>query len=355
MQSAVFINKHVARANRNLLLVNAILFAALLWWAQSSSVYLYNFFFGPFEVDARSLSAISSLASTEKRFVEVNGERAMQTGMQQVSQTKNKYSKKVIKEEIRSDYIALVLDKRLLVVKASHGNENQLRFRGFLAPLPSKVEHEVIDELDRQNPGFKSLFFRFMVEESDYRFAGYIGFLISIPLFGLSLWNVNKALRRSNDISKSPIVKSVQRYGDLLSVSSEIDKQINSEHKTYRKTCVLTDWWFFRARTFGLDLVRFDRIAWVYKKVTRHSVNFIPAGKSYGIVVSTQFGETFEVDMSDRDASDFLNKMISSAPWIVFGYTDELKALWDKQRDKFITGIENRKKKLVEASTAGME
>lgn len=321
-------------------------------WAQASSNYLYNFFFGPFSADVNFLSSVKSLAEQEKVFVSVSGEKSLATGMQQISQTKSKATGKITKEEVKSDYIILVVDQRFLLVKADHGHESDTSFTGSLELIPGNVYNAVIQDLEKDRPGIKSLFFPFMLDAGNFRLGGYFGLVIGIPLFFLGLWNIKKALQRTSDLKSSPIVKAISRHGEPFSVGAELDSQVKESLQKFGKKCFLTKNWFVNKKFFDLNVARFDRIAWVYKKVTKHSVNFIPTGKTYGILVNTQFGDMFEVEMTEKEVNGFLEKLATSAPWIVFGYSDELKALWDKDKAGFVGAVEERKKKVQQATSS---
>src|SRR5262249_10084492 len=111
--------------------------------------------------------------------------------------------------------------------------------------------------------------------------------------------------------------------------------------------CRLSRSWFTRQTLFNYQIVRTDRITWAFKKVTRHSVNFVPTGKTYAVIIKTQDGESCEVQMPGKKADEFLVTLASRAPWAVVGYSKELDQLWEKNRPGFIQGIEERKQNIA--------
>src|SRR5438034_340683 len=53
---------------------------------------------------------------------------------------------------------------------------------------------------------------------------------------------------------------------------------------------VVTDQFLLRSTFFSFDVLRLSDLLWAYKKVTKHSVNFIPTGKTYDAVLACYGG-----------------------------------------------------------------
>jgi hypothetical protein len=83
---------------------------------------------------------------------------------------------------------------------------------------------------------------------------------------------------------------------------------------------------------------------WVYKKVTSHSVNFIPTGKSYELALHDKLGRERTIKLSEGEVNDTIVKIAGHAPWAVVGFDPEIKTMWDKQRDEFYAMVEQRKR-----------
>ena len=112
-----FIDGHVQRTTRNLLLLSVGAIAVCLGLLGLSGRYLYNFFAGPFPTDTAALLAVSDPAQPLRRFVSVKGEGMMPTGLQQITVTKSKYTGAERSRRVSAAYGALLVDKRLLLVK----------------------------------------------------------------------------------------------------------------------------------------------------------------------------------------------------------------------------------------------
>jgi hypothetical protein len=108
----------------------------------------------------------------------------------------------------------------------------------------------------------------------------------------------------------------------------------------------ITPQWLVHPQTYGMNIVRLDRLMWVYKKVTSHSVNFIPTGKSYELLMHDNFGQEHTIEMSEQQVHETIEQINGSAPWAVVRFSDEIKGLWDKQRDDFYALVAERKQEL---------
>lgn len=113
------IGAHIRRASRNLVMTGLLLIGAVLGLALLNQRYLANFFRGPVVMDRQALLKLGDVASLEKYYVTVQGDEGIDTGVTEVEQTKSKYSYEVKSERVTSKFIALRLDKRLLLVQGS--------------------------------------------------------------------------------------------------------------------------------------------------------------------------------------------------------------------------------------------
>ena len=82
---------------------------------------------------------------------------------------------------------------------------------------------------------------------------------------------------------------------------------------------------------------------WGYKKVTKHSVNFIPTGKTYACILACS-GGTAEVTGREKDVDALLAFAAERAPWAMFGYTDELSRAFKHKTAEFCEVVEQRKR-----------
>lgn len=80
------------------------------------------------------------------------------------------------------------------------------------------------------------------------------------------------------------------------------------------------------------------KILWAYQNTTTHRTNGIKTGTTYSIMYFVE-GQKNALVVSVPDeatAQAILQKMSTMFPWIVFGYSEELKKLFSKERSQFM-------------------
>src|SRR5437870_3174601 len=138
--------------------------------------------------------------------------------------------------------------------------------------------------------------------------------------------------------------------GDLIGTAVEARREADSPR--YRGGgWRVTDKYLIQSAPFAFDLLRLSDLLWAYKKVTKHSVNFIPTGKTYACVLAC-YGGTAEVTGREKDVDSLLSFAAERAPWAVFGFTDELSRVFRQKTADFCAAVEQRKHELArQAST----
>jgi hypothetical protein len=105
----------------------------------------------------------------------------------------------------------------------------------------------------------------------------------------------------------------------------------------------VTDKYLIRSAPFAFDLLRLSDLLWAYKRVTKHSVNFIPTGKTYsGVLVC--YGGAAEVTGREQNVDALLTFAGERAPWAIFGYSDDLNKLFKQKTEDFCAAVEQRKR-----------
>ena len=79
--------------------------------------------------------------------------------------------------------------------------------------------------------------------------------------------------------------------------------------------------WMVRRKTSAHGSPRSADLVWVYKKVTKHSVNFIPTGKTYSVVLVGRHRQRIEEQMKEKAVNEMLADLTMRVPWILFGFT----------------------------------
>jgi hypothetical protein len=159
--------------------------------------------------------------------------------------------------------------------------------------------------------------------------------------FLLALWNCVKAIRRYGEIQTTPIWKQVSNYGAVEQLSSEIEQQRLGPKTKYAKLEVAGTW-MIQKSLFSTWVSPVGDLAWVYKKVTKHSVNFIPTGKSYSVIIVGRHRQRVEVSMAEKKVNELLAYLATRVPWAIYGFDKQLEASWTKDPGSVIAMVDSR-------------
>ena len=85
------------------------------------------------------------------------------------------------REEVDSEYFAVVLGEKLLLVKASPNHEGS-NFVGSIENLSSTESGEVVKRFLENDPGARDAFLPIVLDATGFREGGYIALAIGIPL-----------------------------------------------------------------------------------------------------------------------------------------------------------------------------
>lgn len=81
-----------------------------------------------------------------------------------------------------------------------------------------------------------------------------------------------------------------------------------------------------------------SKMMWAYQNTVTHRTNGVKTGTTYNVMIYDEItpkGHTFAV-ANEAVAQDMLNYLYATLPWIVVGYSDELKKLYNKDRAQFL-------------------
>jgi hypothetical protein len=337
-----FIGQQIRRCNRNLLVVNLLLLGAVVAYTAGNYRYLANVVLGATDISNAELANLHDLDGRFRFFVRVHGEKSFETGVQSVEQTVDQYSNEVQSTTIKAEYRILVAGDRLLVVRTDPSSAGET-FTGALETMPPSVYQQVVTPAIREEPRLQGMFLPAMLNANDYRVEGWWTIGIVLPLLAFIGWNLWKWQRRFSDYRFHPICWRMSWFGRADDVVQHIETSIQMNPLEKIGSAKIYGPWLFERSFFGLTCFHLPDVIWAYQKVTKHSVNFIPTGKSFSVLLNDRHGYSSEIQLSKKNSESFLGRILHQYPWIVAGYTDERKELWKSQRAAFIAAVEQRR------------
>lgn len=81
-----------------------------------------------------------------------------------------------------------------------------------------------------------------------------------------------------------------------------------------------------------------NKIIWAYQNTTTHRTNGIKTGTTYSVVYYVDgFKGSVNLSVSiEPTAQEILGRLNAACPWVVVGYSDELRKLFNKSREEFM-------------------
>ena len=336
-----WLEQETKRANRNLLLVNGVLLAALFVALSADWQYYVNFVLGCKPVNAAELSSLTSPSQRFRNFVTVQGTKSFDSGYQDIVQHVEESSGRVTSTDVHDDYIALLVGDKVLLVKAPEASSG-LEFSGQLVPTTDAVRSDLIGPITKSTPELAARILPFTLDATDYRTQGYWALGIGLPLFLLVCWNCSKAVKRSAEPQLAPTWRMASAYGNPEQISTEIGTEMQTPPERYG-SLRLTRSWLIKKSLFSTWISPVHDIVWAYKKTTKHSVNLIPTGKTYSAVLIGRHKQRVEDSMKEKTVHKLLEDLSARVPWALYGYNKDLENAWKSDAGGFVAAIDKRR------------
>lgn len=335
----MWIENETRRANRNLLLVNGVMGALLVLIIAANFRYCANFVRGCEPISATELAGLKSPDQRWRNFVTVSGEKSVKTDYNVIEETTR--NGQVTSREVKAEYVFLRTGNKILLVKASPGAE-KFEYSGELVPTTPQLQSDVVQPLREQDPDLGAMVLPFTLNAADFRENGYWGLAMIVPLLLLALWNAMKAVRRSSEVQSAPTWKMLSAFGSAEQLSQEIEAdQMGGGVRKYGNLQIGAQW-MVRRRTFSTWVSPVADLVWVYKKVTKHSVNFIPTGKTYSVILVGRHRQRTEEQMKENAVNELLADLANRVPWAIFGFNQNLSQTWQKNPQSLIATVDSR-------------
>ena len=353
---ALWVETEARRANRNLILVNGAIAALVILTFAMNSRYCANFLLGCEPISATELATLKSPDQRWRNFVKVSGTKSFNTGYRDIVEHVEKASGRVVSTDIKDEYILLRVAGNILLVKAPPG-QGRLEYSGELVPTTDQVNSDLLAPLAVEQADVRAMVLPFTLNAADYRDNGYTILIVGLPFFALAAWNALKAARRSSEPQLAPVWKNLAAFGNAEQLSQQIEAELQPAMlRTYGKLQISPQW-MVRRKLFSTWVSPVADLVWVYKKVTKHSVNFIPTGKTYSVVLVGRHRQRTEEQMKEKAVNELLGDLAGRVPWALFGFDQKLEQTWRKTPGNVIATVDSRyqqyKAKAASASASG--
>ena len=345
-----YVGRQIRRANRTLFLLAALPLTAAVLLGVQYHRFLASLLESPVSMSSTELRGVSDALLLRRYKVSVEGDQLIPTGFQKVRQTTASDTNRVTREEVEQRFSILTFgDRRLLVSSKDPLPGTQLK--GGLVPIPLEVREHVLAPIGRENPDLAAAFLPVMLDTAEFSGEAWIIPVCGLVIALLAVWGMTKCAQWSSDPARHPIARELEKRGDFNILRGRIDTEVRTERAS-DSGALVTASWLLQPWPFGLKVRPLGEIAWAYKVIVKHRVNFIPAGKTYHARLWDRQGKLIDVQGKEANLDALLVKLNQRAPWVVTGFSPAIEALYRKQRSEFLAEVDKRKAALKADSAA---
>jgi hypothetical protein len=328
----------IRRTAQRQIAVWVVVLAILVGVAMSNRTYIKGFFQGPRKLEAAQLDSLDDPDGTAAYYVTVTGTRAVETGVQEIEiRTTNGIE---TGRSVSSNYVALDMGPRFLIVKTAASQPTSVV--GELGPMPEDFVSKFFETKEMQAIR-NTRFYPFMLDTVPFQRAGYIWIAVTVVLLALFAWKGVPALRDAREPELHPLAQRVIQWGDPIGTAAAIEREWHSPPVKKTRGWKVTENYLIQTAFFAFNVHRFADLLWAYKHITKHSVNFIPTGKTYAAHMHFQSGFA-QVTGGELVINNLLQLMSQKAPWAVLGWSAELAQRFNKRNAEFRAAVAARKK-----------
>ena len=336
-----YIGRQIRRATRSLLVLSFVPVLAAAAAAISYQRFLGSLLHGPMQMSAQELVAVSNPESLSRYNVVVNGDQIFSTGFQKLAEGESSGGKDVSNKKVAERISVLTFgDRQLLVVSEDRPTSTQLR--GALEAISPEIRTQVLSKLIVENPGSASAYLPMMLDTREFTADAWTIPVAGIAAVLLGAWGIFVCMRWQSNPETHPIHQGLRKYGDPRLIRGRIDGEARAENAKDSGAAITANW-FLHAWPFGLRVRPLADIAWAYKLVITHRVNFVPTGKTHHAKVFDRQGKAIQFQDKEPAVDALLLKLSQRAPWVVMGFSGPIENMFKKQRAQFLAEVDKRK------------
>ena len=252
------------------------------------------------------------------------------------------------------------------------GDENSTDWRYMSAKVPTSYQHELdemtentfnevasqpislcgkIRKLDSEEYSYFQDYFRqadFTDEEiAEGTLPYYIDCKNKVALSGmyivlfsvgalLLLWGIVRIVKAAGGGSLKKLRKDMEKAGYSESMADSDYRSATSFDK--KGTLKIGRLMTYYITGSDARAIPNNKIMWAYQNTVTHRTNGVKTGTTYNVMIFDEItpkGHTFAV-ANESIAQDMLNLINTTLPWVVVGYSDDLKKMYNKNRSQFL-------------------
>jgi hypothetical protein len=331
-----FISRQINRSNRNVLALCAVGLLAVLIPAAMHGRYLVSLV-SPYSIGVQQLQSGVPSNPYVGAFVRVPADNPLETDIEERAENSN---------QLTADFVALPFGDRYLIARIEPGRVPPV-LTGQLIELPHDARQSLAQDAPGANPALQTQLYPYELDTLAQRNDDWQVILFGALMLALTGTFFFRSLFFLASPENHPALKALRRYGDPVALSAQLAQEIRVEgnREKYGEAQLLSNW-LVQATAFKTDFVRLSEVAWAYPKTITHYTSFVKTGTTYYVVVFDRFGRRFEVGVPKQSSEVFLRSLQRKIPWAIYGFSEQMKQAWAKNRDQVLRSVDARKASL---------
>lgn len=330
--SSSTIYKSVNASNRNLIILSILALAIAIGVGVYSSLpYFMAKFSEPTILDEAALAALTD-ESAPLYFQQIKAEYVFDAGYEEYTRYDDG------RERTDAYFAAAWVGDALVMVRLKNPvDDTQTVYTGAFV-RPSDIQREIFDDIQSEAPDLVEDLVPLVLDTIDKEFQWYGGAAILGVLALGGIGGIMTFVQRSTNPSSHPIMKKLAPYGDVDTVIDSIEKELGSMPDEVGKL-KLTRNWLIHKNGANFEAIPYRDLLWAYKFIQKGKYNT----KTYFAYICDKHGKLVTVQAKEEQVNIMLEAIMSRAPWIIGGYSDDVKKAWDTDRQQLVAAVEQRK------------
>jgi len=176
--------------------------------------------------------------------------------------------------------------------------------------------------------------------------------ILSLLLLSIPVYYFYRLYERFYDFRNHPLYVRFLRFENPSKIGESIENELINNVIFSHGNNVITEHWIVNKTFFDFYAIYCTEVIWAYFTETKHSVNFIPTGTTYGVNINSIYFNTqnkmiktvnqFDFSSSKEYALNCLMLIQNFAPWAFYGFNDQLKGQWEINPHIMVKEVQSR-------------
>lgn len=255
--------------------------------------------------------------------LQLNPSAVYQSGYTHITQSVNSSTNQVESETTDSEYYLTIIGKHILVLEGKPNQKPSSNFIGAVIPIPQDLESSISAEFNKtpELVGLDKYILPYAISDKGiFNLDNIWTLLIGVALF---VWGGILTFKRLGDIDD----KNHYAYGLITVLGYKNIDDFSKDFVAAKDAGILSignfslsNKFLYNEGFFSFSIYPMSQMFWAYKQVVRKSVNLIPTGKDYKVVMNFRPKTSVEIKESEEDVNKHLYLLTKLYPWAKFGY-----------------------------------